>query len=154
MPAPAVGGGISLFNNPDFATIMKPDTKTLLEAANSALYAVPATNRHIYVNGFALREFYQNQRATLPRSDQDAFELLIVELGSHSNDPLTPFRGISNPVNVLGNPAFEGLGSKALHDRLEATAIFKESFALMEPLVAEVRRLEALLEAEQREAQP
>ena len=129
--------------------MMKGNTQDLLDAAMAALNQAPETNRRIYANGLFLRDFYQNHGKP-GKSNQETFDLLIGELSSNSNDPLEPFRGISNPVMVLNCPAFEDLGGQAIFEKLEATAIFKESFALVEPLVAEVRRFEALLEAERR----
>lgn len=127
---------------------MKKDTQDLLDAALDNINNVPIRHLRLYTNYLLLRDHYQNLPAELRQKDLDDYEALLGELSECSNDPLTPHDGTSFPWLVISASRFKNIRVKVMFEKLEASDFFKKSFALVNPLVAEVRRLEALLESE------
>jgi small-conductance mechanosensitive channel len=119
------------------------NTQYLIESAKFAVHHVLANHQAAYVNGIALRELHDERKAqflhTLTQHPA-AVPLNISNSSSHifhhvRSDQFAEFQAIKTALEIS-----------------EESAEFKEAFAITDPLVQEVRRLEQQLQDERTRA--
>ncbi len=113
------------------------NTKDQLTAAREAVHTTPLHHQCVYTNVMALRAVYAEQ--------EPHFRFVLTTHPAPT--PLDIMNGVGHVFNyVRGDNEF--LNIRFALEYSEASPEFKEANAIIQPLVDEVRRLEAKLEAE------
>jgi hypothetical protein len=117
------------------------NTQTLLEAAIQEVEGTLAHHQAIYTNGIALSS----------RAETARIEFMNRIRGtSGDGSPLNLQKGWPEIENILGSESVSRyLVASAVATAVQASPAFQEADAIITPLIADVRRLEALIEAEQ-----
>jgi hypothetical protein len=118
------------------------NNQELLDVAKTKVGSVAPHHRHAYSNGMALRQLLEE--------NQPAFALNFELQG-----PADPLRTHANMNHVftylMSDHAGRFLRISQAHEIFDASQAFKDACKILDPLVAEVRRLEELILDEQAE---